>query len=149
MPIKTASVVKWFSMLATSVVDHRLKPWLGQTKDYKISICCFSAKHAALSVRAKTGWLWIRIMCPRGAANLPADCCFSELAQYKYNWSSTKPTSSSSHQNCSCSRHDMAEKLLAWHQITITHSPNHISCKFFVYYTLMYVKIIDSFKIET
>jgi len=29
---------------------------LGQTKDYKISICCFSAKHAALRRRSK-GWL--------------------------------------------------------------------------------------------
>jgi len=31
-------------------------------------------------VRAKTGWLGIRIMCTSGATCLTADCCFSELA---------------------------------------------------------------------
>jgi hypothetical protein len=35
-------------MLASNAVDHRvLEPRSGQTKDYKIGICCFSAKHAA------------------------------------------------------------------------------------------------------
>jgi hypothetical protein len=66
------------SVLALSVVDRGFEPWLGQTKDYKIGICCFSAKH--LGERAKTGWLGIRIMCPSGATCLPKDCCFSELA---------------------------------------------------------------------
>jgi hypothetical protein len=32
------------SMLASSVVDCGFKPWSGQTKDYEIDICCFSAK---------------------------------------------------------------------------------------------------------
>ena len=27
-------------------------------------------------VRAKSGWLGIRIMCPSGATCLPVDCCF-------------------------------------------------------------------------
>ena len=31
-------------------------------------------------VRAKTGWLRIMILFPRGATYLPADCCFSDLA---------------------------------------------------------------------
>ena len=31
-------------------------------------------------VRAKTGWVGIRIMCPSGATCQPADCCFSGLA---------------------------------------------------------------------
>ena len=35
-------------VLASSAVDHGLEPRLGQTKDYKIGICCFSAKHATL-----------------------------------------------------------------------------------------------------
>jgi hypothetical protein len=44
------------SVLASSVVDRGFDPRSGQTKDYKISICCFSAKHAA--VRNKnTDWL--------------------------------------------------------------------------------------------
>ena len=35
------------SMLASSAVDRGFKHRSGQTKDYKISICYFSAKHAA------------------------------------------------------------------------------------------------------
>ena len=38
------------SVLGLSAVDH------GQTKDYKISICRFSAKYAALSRKSKD-WL--------------------------------------------------------------------------------------------
>jgi hypothetical protein len=41
------------SMLASSVVDHGFEPWSGQTKDYKIGICCFFAKHTALRRKRK------------------------------------------------------------------------------------------------
>ena len=41
------------SVLASSAVVHGLEPWSGQTKDYKIGICCFSAKHAALRRKSK------------------------------------------------------------------------------------------------
>jgi hypothetical protein len=41
------------SMLASSAVDHGFKLRSGQTKDYKIGICCFSAKHAALRRKSK------------------------------------------------------------------------------------------------
>ena len=49
---------RWYngSMLASSVVDRGFEPRLGQTKDYKISICCFSTKHAALRRKSKD-WL--------------------------------------------------------------------------------------------
>ena len=43
-------------VLASSVVDCGFEPRSGQTKDYKISICCFSAKHAALK-RKNKDWL--------------------------------------------------------------------------------------------
>ena len=36
------------SMLTMSVVDFGFKLLLCQTKDYKIDICCFSAKQASL-----------------------------------------------------------------------------------------------------
>jgi hypothetical protein len=36
------------SMLASSAIDRRFEPQSGQTKDYKIGICCFSAKHTTL-----------------------------------------------------------------------------------------------------
>jgi hypothetical protein len=41
------------SVLASSVVDRGFKPWLSQTKDYNIGICCFSAKHTALRRKKK------------------------------------------------------------------------------------------------
>jgi hypothetical protein len=43
-------------MLASSVLDCGFEPRLGQTKDYKIGICCFSAKHTALRRKSKD-WL--------------------------------------------------------------------------------------------
>ena len=44
------------SMLASSAVDLGFEPRSGQTKNYKIGICCFSAKHAAFRSKSK-GWL--------------------------------------------------------------------------------------------
>ena len=44
------------SMLTSSVIDRGFEPWSGQTKDNKIGICCFSAKHAALRSKSKD-WL--------------------------------------------------------------------------------------------
>ena len=43
-------------VLTSSVVDHGFEPRSGQTKDYKIAVCCFSAKHAALR-RKNKDWL--------------------------------------------------------------------------------------------
>ena len=69
------------SVLASSVVDREIEPRSGQTKDYKIGICFFSAKHVALRRKSKD-WL------ARNQGNVSewgdmlirADCCFSELA---------------------------------------------------------------------
>ena len=44
------------SMLTSSVVDRGFEPRSGQTKDYKIGICCFSARHTALRRKSKD-WL--------------------------------------------------------------------------------------------
>jgi hypothetical protein len=44
------------SLLALSVVDHGFEPQSGKTKDYKIDICCFSAKHTVLRCKSKD-WL--------------------------------------------------------------------------------------------
>ena len=41
------------SVFASSAVDHGFESRSGQTKDYKIGICCFSAKHATLSRKSK------------------------------------------------------------------------------------------------
>jgi len=40
-------------VLASSAVDQGFDHQSGQTKDYKIGICCFSAKHAALRKKKK------------------------------------------------------------------------------------------------
>ena len=44
------------SVLASCVVDRRFVPRSNQTKDYKIGMCCFSAKHTALR-RLSKDWL--------------------------------------------------------------------------------------------
>ena len=44
------------SVLASSAVDRGFEPRSGQTKDYKIGMCCFSDKHAALRRKSKD-WL--------------------------------------------------------------------------------------------
>ena len=46
------------SMLASSVVDHVFEPRSGQTKDYVIVICRFSAKHTALRSKSKDWLAW-------------------------------------------------------------------------------------------
>jgi hypothetical protein len=38
------------------VVGRGFEPLLGQNKDYKISVCCFSVKHAAIR-RKRKDWL--------------------------------------------------------------------------------------------
>ena len=43
------------SVLASSAVDRGLEPRSGQSKDFKIGICCFSAKHSALRRKSKDG----------------------------------------------------------------------------------------------
>jgi len=58
------------SVLSSSVVDRGSQPRLGQTKDYKIGICCFSIQHVALRSTSKTDWLIIRVMCQGGASCL-------------------------------------------------------------------------------
>ena len=66
------------SALASSAVDRGFDPRSGQTKDYKIDICCFSAKHAALRRKSKY-WLarnqdnvyeWGRQVYPRSVVSV-------------------------------------------------------------------------------
>ena len=40
-------------VLASSAVDRVFEPLSGQSKDYKIGMCCFSAKHAVLRRKSK------------------------------------------------------------------------------------------------
>ena len=63
-----------------SAVHHGFEPRSGQTRDYKIGICCFSAKHIALRRKSKDWLGGIRIIYSSGATCLSAGCFFSELA---------------------------------------------------------------------
>jgi hypothetical protein len=40
-------------VLASNAVDREFEPRSGQTKEYKIGICCFSAKHTSLRSKNK------------------------------------------------------------------------------------------------
>jgi len=78
-PQKVSKIANSNTTVYTSKI-HIPRVRSGQTKDYKIGICCFSAKHAALRRKSK-GWL------TRNQNNgsefvtcLSAGCCFSELA---------------------------------------------------------------------
>ena len=46
------------SVLASSAVDRGLEPLSSLTKDSKIGICCFFAKHAALRKKDKDWLPW-------------------------------------------------------------------------------------------
>ena len=83
--VSTSSIVNrellWgliVSVSTSSVVDRGIKPLWGQTKDNKTAASPPNTSYEG--VRAKSGWLGIRIMCPSGATCLPVDYCFSELA---------------------------------------------------------------------
>jgi hypothetical protein len=64
------------NMLSSNVVDRGCEPQSCQTKDYKIGICSFSAKHAALRRKSKD-WL---------ARNQ------NNVYKYRYNRCSTSPS---------------------------------------------------------
>ena len=102
-------------MLASSSVDRGFESWSGQIKDFKIGICCFSAKHAALRRKSKDFFARNQNNVSEWSdMSIPADCCFSELALLISNsacWSRTKRTSSSSHWKLTCSRYDIAKNI--------------------------------------
>ena len=68
------------SMPTSSAGDCGFEPRSGQTKDYKIGICFFSAKHAALRRKSKDWLARNRDNVSEWATCLSADCCFSDLA---------------------------------------------------------------------
>ena len=75
------------SMLASNAVDSGFEPRSGQTKDYKIGICRFSAKHAALRRKSKVWLAWSQNNVSK----------WSNMSTSAVCWSRTKRTSSSSH----------------------------------------------------
>jgi hypothetical protein len=45
-------------MVSLLAVDCGFEPRSGQTKDYKVGICCFSAKYAAFRGKSKDWLTW-------------------------------------------------------------------------------------------
>ena len=45
-------------ILASSAVDHGFKPWLEENKEYKIGICCLSAKHTTFLAHLTQRVMW-------------------------------------------------------------------------------------------
>ena len=45
-------------MLTSSAADRGFESQYGQTKDYRISICCFTAKHTTLRSKNKDWLAW-------------------------------------------------------------------------------------------
>ena len=98
----TASVVYWLLCLPRARYIVVSKP---KTMTLVSVASPLSTQHKG--ERAKTGWLWIRIMFQSGATCLLIDCCFSELALYKSSYAycySTNRTSSTSHWKLTYSR---------------------------------------------
>jgi hypothetical protein len=69
-------------VLPSSVVDCGFEPRLDQTKDYKISICFFSAKHPAFRRKSKD-WL------ARKQDNV-SECGDISICSLLFQWASTK-----------------------------------------------------------
>ena len=113
------------SVVASSAVDCGFKPWSGQTKDYKIGICCFSAKLPALRRKSKDWLAWNQDNVSEWGNMSICRLLFQLGSTKKSNyvcWSSTKQTSSSFHWKLTCFRHEITEKLQSWRYTTITHS---------------------------
>jgi hypothetical protein len=50
--------MKLIKRSVSSAVDRGFEPRSGQTKDYKIGMCCFSAKHVTLRSTSKYCSAW-------------------------------------------------------------------------------------------
>ena len=69
------------SLLASSVVDRGFEPRSGHTEDYKIGMCCLSAKHATLRRKSKY-WL------ARNQDNM-FECGDMFILRLLFQWAST------------------------------------------------------------
>ena len=67
------------SLFDSGVVDRAFETWSGQSKDYKIDICCFSDKHSAFRSRNKDWLVGNHNNFPEWRNMSTADCCFIEL----------------------------------------------------------------------
>ena len=106
--------------ILSSADDCGFEPQSGQTKDYKIGICCFSAKHAAFRRKGKD-WL---------AQNQDNVSKWGDMS-IRDCWSCTKRSSSSFLRKLTCSCPDIAKKncWVGVKQQSLKHSPEMIQEK--------------------
>ena len=108
------------SVLASSTVDSGFEPRSGETKDYKIGMCCLSAKHAALRSKSNDSLAWNQ--------NNVSEC--SDMSTYGllFQWASTKkgPTKS-----VGLEQSGTAELALS-NNHSLTHSPLTHSLTLFI-----------------
>ena len=130
--ILTVSIYRYIcsimvSVLSWSVMENGFKSWSCQTKNYNVSICWFSAKHAALRSKSKD---WLKRnqdnMCVSGATCLPVDCCceWSNMStcglllwvgQHVYLWTVVVSGATCLPVDCCCEWGDMSTcGLLLW-----------------------------------
>ena len=64
------------SMPASSATVRGFEPRSGKIIDYVLLLC----KVCSIKETSNTGWLTIKIMCPRGARGISTHCCFGVLA---------------------------------------------------------------------
>jgi hypothetical protein len=68
------------NVLANSAIDNGFGPRMGEIKDNKISICCFSAKHTALKSKSKYWLARNQVNVSEWSDMSTSELCFSELA---------------------------------------------------------------------
>ena len=105
------------SVLALSAVDREFESRSGQTKDYQLVFVAYNAKHAELRRKSKD-WL------ARNQGNV-SEWSDMSICRLLSQWASTikknkrvglEQSEPHHHLNykLTCSRHDIAEKLLSW-----------------------------------
>ena len=67
-------------VLISNAVDHGFEPLRVKPKTMKFVFVASPLSMQLYGIKAKTGWLGIRIFCQNGATCLPVDCCLSQLA---------------------------------------------------------------------
>jgi hypothetical protein len=101
------------SMLASSVVNRGFEPRSGQTKDCKIGICCFSAKHAALRGKSKHLLPWNQDNVSERGNISTRGLLFQSTSTIKIKLSTLGKNKTNLiiiSLKLTCSRHDIAEK---------------------------------------
>jgi hypothetical protein len=104
------------SVLASSAVDRRFEPRSGQTKDYKIGICCFSTKHTSLRRKSKD---WLASIIIIQLKKCSSTKLTSSSSHWKLTWYSSKIAELALNNN-----HSLNHSMNDWQFLIILSSPS-------------------------